>query len=53
MKKDALFATTQKVGKPIEADYNADKITKGRFARICIEVSLVNPLVTKVRVGAP
>ncbi|XP_048493246.1 uncharacterized protein LOC125493772 [Beta vulgaris subsp. vulgaris] len=50
--KDDLFAIAKKVGKPITVDYSTNKITKGRFARICIKLSLINPLVTKVCVGA-
>ena len=50
--KEALFAIAKKVGKPIKVDYNTDKVTKGRFARVCIELSLVKPLVTKIKVGA-
>lgn len=36
----------EKIGKPIRADQNTDTATRGRFARICVEVDITKPLLT-------
>ncbi|XP_021866733.1 uncharacterized protein [Spinacia oleracea] len=49
--KEALFCIAGLVGKPIRVDYATDKITRARYARVCIEVDLDKPLITRVWVG--
>ncbi|XP_021846032.1 uncharacterized protein [Spinacia oleracea] len=49
--KEALFAIAQLVGKPIRVDYATDKVTRGRYARVCVEIMLSKPLITKVWIG--
>ncbi|XP_056685537.1 uncharacterized protein [Spinacia oleracea] len=49
--KDALFEIAKLVGKPIRVDYATDKITRAKFARVCVETDLLNPLITRVWVG--
>ncbi|XP_021857597.1 uncharacterized protein [Spinacia oleracea] len=49
--KDALFEIAKVVGKPIRVDYATDKISRARYARICIEIDLRKPLITRVWVG--
>ena len=49
--KEALFTIAEKVGRPIKVDYATDNAARGRYARVCIEVDLAVPLVTKVWVG--
>lgn len=43
-----LLAMASTVGKPIKVDRNTLKVERGRFARICIEVDLTQPIVGKV-----
>ena len=49
--KEALFMIAAKVGRPIKVDYATDNAVRGRYARVCIEVDLAIPLITKVWVG--
>lgn len=49
--KDALFEIAKIIGKPVRVDYATDKVTRARFARICVEIDLRNPLITRVWVG--
>jgi hypothetical protein len=43
-----LLAMASAVGKPIKVDTNTLKVERGRFARICVEVDLKEPVVGKV-----
>lgn len=43
-----LLAMASAVGRPIKVDRNTLKVERGRFARICIEVDLTQPVVGKV-----
>lgn len=47
--KEALF--DQVVGKPIRVDYATNKLTRARYARVCIEINLNPQLIKKVWVG--
>ncbi|XP_039050208.1 uncharacterized protein LOC120191304 [Hibiscus syriacus] len=38
------------VGKPLKIDYHTAWSTRGRFARICVEIDLDSPLLSKVRI---
>lgn len=49
--KEALFEIAKLIGKPIQVDYATDKVTKARYARVCVEIDLRNPLVTRIWVG--
>ncbi|XVE97957.1 hypothetical protein REPUB_Repub03eG0063800 [Reevesia pubescens] len=40
-----------KVSKPIKLDVNTSLAIRGKFAKICVEVDLSKPLVSRVRVG--
>ncbi|OMO49887.1 Endonuclease/exonuclease/phosphatase [Corchorus capsularis] len=42
-----LMALGNKVGKAIKADYNTRMASRGRFARVCVEVDFSKPLVPK------
>ena len=46
--KSALFEIAKLVGTPIRMDYATDRLTRGRYARVCIEIDLNKPLVTRV-----
>ncbi|KAL0378545.1 UNVERIFIED_CONTAM: hypothetical protein Sradi_3160000 [Sesamum radiatum] len=46
--KDPLFQMGQKLGRPIKIDEHTYKQSKGRFARLCIEVDTANPLSTAI-----
>ncbi|KAE8726828.1 hypothetical protein F3Y22_tig00006038pilonHSYRG00002 [Hibiscus syriacus] len=39
------------VGKHLKIDYHTAWSTRGRFARICVEIDLNTPLLSKVRIG--
>ncbi|KAE8672386.1 PLASMODESMATA CALLOSE-BINDING PROTEIN 3 [Hibiscus syriacus] len=39
------------VGTPLKVDYRTVWATRGRFARICVEIELNKPLLSKVRIG--
>ncbi|KAK2353453.1 zinc ion binding / nucleic acid binding protein [Trifolium repens] len=43
-----LLAMAAAVGKPIKVDSNTLNVERGRFARICIEINLNEPVVGKV-----
>lgn len=43
-----LLAMALAVGRPVKVDRNTLKVERGRFARICIEVDLTQPVVGKV-----
>lgn len=43
-----LLALASVVGKPIKVDRNTLKVEGGRFARICVEMDLIQPAVGKV-----
>ncbi|XP_021753703.1 uncharacterized protein LOC110719113 [Chenopodium quinoa] len=49
--KSALFEIAKLAGTPIRVDYATDRLTRGRYARVCIEIDLSKPLVTKVWIG--
>ncbi|XP_021767700.1 uncharacterized protein LOC110732094 [Chenopodium quinoa] len=49
--KEALYKIAEVVGKPVRVDYSTDNISKCRYARVCIEIELNNPLITKAWVG--
>ncbi|XP_056690355.1 uncharacterized protein [Spinacia oleracea] len=49
--KEVLSCIAKLVGNPIRVDYATDKLTRARYARVCIEVHLDKPLITKVWVG--
>ena len=35
-----LFAITAIVGKPVKVDMNTLRATRGKFAQVCVEISL-------------
>ncbi|KAE8701816.1 hypothetical protein F3Y22_tig00110505pilonHSYRG00257 [Hibiscus syriacus] len=39
------------IGKPLKIDYHTAWSTRGRFVRICFEIDLNTPLLSKVRIG--
>lgn len=46
--ESVLLALASAVGKPIKVDTNTLKVQRGRFARICVEIDLNQPVVGKV-----
>lgn len=46
-----LLALASAVGKPIKVDKNTLNVERGRFARICVEIELNQPVVGKVWVN--
>lgn len=46
--ESVLLALASAVGKPIKVDTNTLKVHRGRFARICVEIDLNQPVVGKV-----
>lgn len=46
--EDVLLAIASMVGKPVKIDLNTSKVARGRFARVCIQINLNQPMVGKV-----
>jgi len=46
--KQALFEIAKLVGLPIKVDLATDSVSRARYARVCIEISLLKPLVSKI-----
>ncbi|KAJ8438785.1 LOW QUALITY PROTEIN: hypothetical protein Cgig2_009903 [Carnegiea gigantea] len=46
--KLALFDIAQLLGKPIKVDFATDLVSRARYARVCLEISLSKPLVDRV-----
>lgn len=49
--KEAQFEIGKIIVKSIQVDYVMDKLTRARYARVCVDVDLTKPLVTRVWVG--
>lgn len=45
--EDVLYAHASSIGTPIKIDVNTRLATRGRFARVCVEIDLTKPLVAK------
>lgn len=43
-----LLAMASAVGKPIKVDYRTIEGSHGRFARVCVEINLDQPMVGRV-----
>lgn len=43
--ENTLFQIGSKVGKPLKTEFNSASSTRGKYARICIEVDLAKPLI--------
>ncbi|XP_057418066.1 uncharacterized protein LOC130712251 [Lotus japonicus] len=43
-----LFALASSVGKPIRIDVNTKAMHRGRYARVCVEVDLSQPVATRI-----
>ncbi|XP_028053714.1 uncharacterized protein LOC114258058 [Camellia sinensis] len=42
-----LFAIAKTIGKPLKIDWTTAMVTRGKFARICVEMDLTKPLIPK------
>ncbi|KAL7181683.1 hypothetical protein ACSBR1_040559 [Camellia fascicularis] len=42
-----LFAIAKTIGKPLKIDWTTTMATRGKFARICVEMDLTKPLTPK------
>jgi hypothetical protein len=49
--ESVLWAIASMVGNPIKVDLNTLTLARGRFARICVEIDLTQPVVGKVGVN--
>ncbi|XP_021747564.1 uncharacterized protein LOC110713420 [Chenopodium quinoa] len=49
--KEALFDIAKLAGIPIRVNYATDHITRARYARVCLDIDLTSPLISKVWVG--
>lgn len=49
--KEALFLIASKLGKPIRVDYATNHLTRARYARVCVDIDLSKPILSKVWVG--
>ncbi|CAN0838520.1 hypothetical protein LINGRAHAP2_LOCUS2197 [Linum grandiflorum] len=48
---DGLFAIASRIGTPIRSDRKAALVTRGKFARLCVEIDLSKPLLPKIGVN--
>ncbi|OMO97270.1 hypothetical protein CCACVL1_04612 [Corchorus capsularis] len=46
---EMLMNVGRQLGKPIRLDTNTSKVVRGKFARICVEIDLFKPLVSRVQ----
>ncbi|GMP60749.1 hypothetical protein CsSME_00023486 [Camellia sinensis var. sinensis] len=46
-----LFHIAKLIGKPIKVDLNTATTTRGRYARVCVEINLGNPLTSQFAIG--
>lgn len=49
--KEVLFKVDAKLGTPIKIDNTTEFVLRGRFARICVEISTDQPLICVVKIG--
>ncbi|XP_026384711.1 uncharacterized protein LOC113280278 [Papaver somniferum] len=49
--KEVLFKVAAKLGTPIKIDNTTEFVLRGRFARICVEISTDQPFIHAVRIG--
>lgn len=49
---DALFKLAQAIGRPIKMDFHTSELTRGRYARVCIEVDTSKRLPPYVRINS-
>ncbi|MBA0566641.1 hypothetical protein Golob_011439 [Gossypium lobatum] len=49
--ESVLIDVGKLVGKPNKVDSNTSLATRGKFARICVQVDLSKPLLSQVRIG--
>lgn len=47
--ENVLMALASAVGKPIHLDIRTIEASRGKFARVCVELDLNQPVVGKVR----
>jgi hypothetical protein len=45
------MAMASAIGRPIKVDINTLKVERGKFARVCVEVELTEPVVGKIWVN--
>ncbi|XP_038687586.1 uncharacterized protein LOC119986972 [Tripterygium wilfordii] len=46
---DFLMRVGEKIGKPVKIDDATDSVSRGKFARLCVEVDLTKPLLAKFK----
>ncbi|XP_073273383.1 uncharacterized protein [Primulina huaijiensis] len=49
--KPSLFALAKIVGKPVKMDDHTADSSRGAFARVCVEINVLEPLVKEIWVG--
>jgi len=50
--KSLLWALASMVGNPVKVDLHTLKVARGRFARMCVEIDLTNPVVGRVGINS-
>ncbi|CAL5415479.1 unnamed protein product [Camellia sinensis] len=46
-----LFHIAKVIGRPLKVDLNTAMSTRGRYARVCVEIDLMKPLVSRFAIG--
>lgn len=49
--EDFLMRLGRKIGDPIRVDNNTSRVTRGHFARLCVEVDVTKPLLSKFKLN--
>lgn len=49
--KQVLHDIASKIGKPIKIDYTTEHVTRGRYARVCVEIDTEKPLLPGIKIG--
>ncbi|GMP33311.1 hypothetical protein CsSME_00006691 [Camellia sinensis var. sinensis] len=49
--EEVLFHIAKAIGKPLKIDLNIAMSTRGRYARVCVEVDLTKPLISRFAIS--
>lgn len=47
--EELLLRIARKIGEPVKVDSNTSLVTRGHFARVCVELDLTKPLLSKFK----
>ena len=47
--RDFLMKNGARIGRPVKVDQATDQVLRGKFARLCVEVTITKPLLARFR----